>query len=68
MKRLATIKGLLRGGPHHLRCSFCGRKADAVGRLVAGASAHICDECITKCVAILEQHGGFVPATAAEIG
>jgi ClpX C4-type zinc finger len=46
-----------------LRCSFCGRRSDSVGRLVAGASAHICDECITKCVAVLEQHGGFTPAS-----
>jgi hypothetical protein len=46
-----------------LRCSFCGRRSDDVARLVAGASAHICDECITKCVAVLEQHGGFTPAS-----
>jgi hypothetical protein len=44
-----------------LRCSFCGRHADDVGRLVAGASAHICDDCIGKCVAVLEQHGGVTP-------
>jgi hypothetical protein len=67
MKRLATLGSLLRRRPHRLRCSFCGREAAAVGRLVAGASAHICDECITKCVAILEQHGGFA-AGAAETG
>jgi ATP-dependent Clp protease ATP-binding subunit ClpX len=39
-----------------LRCSFCGRDADQVERLVAGASAHICDDCITKCLAVLEAH------------
>jgi ATP-dependent protease Clp ATPase subunit len=27
-----------------------------VKRLVAGASAHICDACITQCVAVLERH------------
>ena len=42
-----------------LRCSFCSRRADDVARLVGGASAYICDECVTKCVAVLEQHGGF---------
>jgi len=42
-----------------LRCSFCRRAADDVGRLVAGASAYICDSCITECVAILREHGGF---------
>jgi hypothetical protein len=66
MKRLATLGSLLRSRSPRLRCSFCGRDADAVGRLVAGASAHICDQCITKCVAVLEQHGGFVPAAATE--
>ena len=72
MRRLATFGGMLRRRPR-LRCSFCRRDAAAVARLVAGASAHICDECITKCVAVLEQHGGFDPAAgrrdgAAEIG
>jgi ATP-dependent Clp protease ATP-binding subunit ClpX len=44
-----------------LCCSFCGRRSDAVGRLVAGASAYICDDCVNKCVAVLEQHGGVAP-------
>jgi ATP-dependent Clp protease ATP-binding subunit ClpX len=65
MKRFAAIKGLMRP---RLRCSFCGREAEQVARLVAGASAHICDQCITKCVAVLEQHGGFPPTPAAETG
>ncbi|MGZ9104241.1 MAG: ClpX C4-type zinc finger protein [Rhodoplanes sp.] len=30
-------------------------------RLVAGASAYICDTCIVKCVAVLEAHGGSKP-------
>jgi hypothetical protein len=30
-------------------------------RLVAGVSGYICDECVTKCVAVLKQHGGFPP-------
>jgi len=42
-----------------LRCSFCGRSADHVERLVSGASAYICDTCITACAAVLERHGGF---------
>jgi len=66
MNRLATLGGLLQWRPQRLRCSFCRREADAVGRLVAGASAHICDACITKCVAVLEQHGGFVPADTTD--
>jgi len=30
-------------------------------RLVAGVSGYIFDECVTKCVAVLKQHGGFAP-------
>ena len=39
-----------------LACSFCGRDAKQVERLVAGASAHMCDDCITKCLDVLERH------------
>jgi hypothetical protein len=53
---LAWIGHLLRP---RLRCSFCGRAATDVGRLVAGASAYICDECVTQCVAVLERPGGI---------
>jgi hypothetical protein len=55
----ARIGQLLRP---QLRCSFCGCGADDVKRLVAGASAHICDDCINKCVAVLNEHGGVAPA------
>jgi len=54
--------GIARGFGRKLTCSFCGRAEDRVERLVAGASAHICDECVAKCAAVLEQHGGFVMA------
>lgn len=56
----------LAASPHQLCCSFCGRDATEVDRLVAGASAHICDACIAQCVAVLEDHGGM-PAAAAKI-
>jgi hypothetical protein len=36
-------------------CDFCGRDQTKVTRLVAGASAHICDSCIAECVAVLER-------------
>jgi ATP-dependent Clp protease ATP-binding subunit ClpX len=58
----SILKGAARqrlGFRGRLRCSFCGRDADAVERLVAGASAYICDSCITDSVAVLQQHGGF---------
>src|SRR6266436_5856155 len=61
-RKLAAIARLLQS---RLRCSFCGRAADEVGRLVAGPSVYICDECIKMCVAVVEQHGGFPPRDAA---
>jgi ATP-dependent Clp protease ATP-binding subunit ClpX len=63
-RKLAVIARLLRM-QSRLRCSFCGKDADQVDRLVAGPSVYICDECIKKCVAVLEQHGGLPPSQAA---
>ncbi len=47
--------------PSRLRCSFCGRPAAQVKRLVAGASGYICDGCVAKCVKVLYEHGGCNP-------
>lgn len=30
-------------------CSFCGKPRDEVGKLIAGASVHICGECVRVC-------------------
>jgi ATP-dependent Clp protease ATP-binding subunit ClpX len=35
-------------GSMKLRCSFCGKGEDQVKKLVAGAKAYICDECVAK--------------------
>jgi hypothetical protein len=51
--------------PRAMPCSFCRRRANDVSRLVGGASAYICDECVLKCVAVLEQHGGVAPSATA---
>jgi ATP-dependent Clp protease ATP-binding subunit ClpX len=42
-----------------LRCSFCGRPENEVSRLVGGVSAYICDSCISECVVVLQDNGGF---------
>ena len=39
-----------------LRCSFCGKSEDQVARLVAGAKALICDQCIAKAARMMQQH------------
>jgi ATP-dependent protease Clp ATPase subunit len=36
------------------RCSFCGKPRDRVGKLVAGPSVYICNECIELCSEIVE--------------
>jgi ATP-dependent Clp protease ATP-binding subunit ClpX len=46
------------GADESLRCSFCHKSQDAVGKLISSPSdyprAYICDECIAVCNSILE--------------
>jgi len=46
------------GSDESLRCSFCHKSQDAVGKLISSPSdyprAYICDECIAVCNSILE--------------
>ena len=35
-------------------CSFCGKSKLEVKKLIAGPSAHICDQCIRTCMEIVE--------------
>jgi len=46
------------GSDETLRCSFCHKSQDAVGKLISSPSdyprAYICDECIAVCNSILE--------------
>jgi ATP-dependent Clp protease ATP-binding subunit ClpX len=37
-----------------LRCSFCGKSAEKVRKLIAGPKVHICDGCVGVCNRILE--------------
>ena len=36
-----------------LRCSFCRKSEKEVSRLIAGAKAHICDDCVESSMKIL---------------
>jgi ATP-dependent Clp protease ATP-binding subunit ClpX len=51
-----------------LRCSFCHKSQDAVGKLISSPSefprAYICDECIAVCNSILEDDRGESPYAA----
>ncbi|NMG43857.1 ATP-dependent Clp protease ATP-binding subunit ClpX [Aromatoleum toluvorans] len=52
------------GIPVH--CSFCGKGTHEVGRLVAGPSVFICDECIELCNDIVREQAGIAAALAAD--
>lgn len=41
-----------------LCCSFCGKPASAVHKLIAGPNVYICDECIQVCQSMLEEEFG----------
>jgi ATP-dependent Clp protease ATP-binding subunit ClpX len=40
----------------HLRCSFCGKSAAEVTKLVAGPRVYICDQCVELASQIMENH------------
>ena len=43
------------------RCSFCGKDANMVERLVAGPGVYICNECVELCNSILEDEYNLDP-------
>ena len=44
-----------------IRCSFCDKKQEQVGRIIAGPNVYICNECVELCSSILhdEMHNGL---------
>ena len=38
-----------------VRCSFCGKEARDVRKLIAGSKVYICDECVSLCREIIEE-------------
>lgn len=57
------------GTDETLRCSFCHKSQDVVGKLISSPSdyprAYICDECIAVCNSILEDDKADQPSAAA---
>ncbi len=45
-----------------LACSFCGKRADEVRKLIAGPTVFICDECVALCQDIIAEGTGAAPA------
>lgn len=42
-------------GDARLNCSFCGKSAGEVEKLVAGPDVHICDGCVSLCGEVLAE-------------
>ena len=38
-----------------IKCSFCGRSADQVYRLIEGPGAYICNDCVDSCFSLLKE-------------
>jgi ATP-dependent Clp protease ATP-binding subunit ClpX len=36
-----------------MKCSFCGKRASEVERLIAGPQVYICNKCVDACIEIL---------------
>ncbi|MCL2617845.1 MAG: ATP-dependent Clp protease ATP-binding subunit ClpX, partial [Defluviitaleaceae bacterium] len=47
-----------------LRCSFCGKAQEQVGKLIAGPHVYICNECVDLCYDLLEEEG-IAPADSS---
>lgn len=45
-----------------IKCSFCGKSADTVSKLITGPSVHICDECVEMCNEILREDKTKAPS------
>ncbi|WP_308258401.1 ClpX C4-type zinc finger protein [Saccharothrix obliqua] len=39
-------------------CSFCGKPAEQVRKIISGAGVYICDECVATCARILDADDG----------
>ena len=46
-----------------LRCSFCGKAENQVHRMIQGPGVRICDECVQRCMSILDD--GYQPGPEA---
>ncbi|MDD5674556.1 MAG: ATP-dependent protease ATP-binding subunit ClpX, partial [Chitinivibrionales bacterium] len=44
-----------------IKCSFCGKGADTVAKLITGPSVHICNECVEMCNEILREDRSAMP-------
>jgi len=45
-----------------VKCSFCGKSPEEVGKLITGPSVHICNECVDMCNEILREGRAASPS------
>jgi hypothetical protein len=45
-----------------MTCSFCGKSAEEVAKLVAGPKAYICDMCVATAMNIMSDSDGTIPS------
>ncbi len=45
-----------------VKCSFCGKSPEEVGKLITGPSVHICNECVDMCNEILREGRAAPPS------
>ena len=55
---------MARSDDRKIRCSFCGRTQEQVGRLLSGNGARICEDCARLCMSIFDEQDA--PATDEE--
>ena len=48
---------MYRSGKNHpvVTCSFCGKPAEQVEKMITGAGVHICSDCVSMCYRIIEE-------------
>jgi ATP-dependent Clp protease ATP-binding subunit ClpX len=44
-----------------IRCNFCGKAQNQVGKLISGPNVYICDECVQLCNRILAEDASNSP-------
>ncbi|MEI6132033.1 MAG: ATP-dependent Clp protease ATP-binding subunit ClpX [Bacillota bacterium] len=44
-----------------VKCSFCGKPQETVGKLIAGPGVYICNECVELCTEIIDEEFDIVP-------
>ena len=50
---------MARNNEQPIRCSFCGKRENQAGRLIAGPGVYICSDCVSACSELLRDEIQF---------